>query len=616
VRSQHSLYPSGIVTAAATFAAFPAAYLVLRGLLRTPSLAEHLVAHPTGERWHDTTTPTFGGVGIFLGLLAGIAAAVLTGALEPSTELAGILAGAGLLFAAGLVDDVRHLSPIAKLAAQFAAAGIAIAAGLRVELIGNDVFATVVAVVWLVGITNAFNLLDNMDGLAATLAAVACGYFAIDAATLHEDELVLALALSLGFACAGFLPYNLRPRRGAAVFMGDSGSQVLGFMLAALGLAASWTTAGTTVATMLLPLLVLAIPILDTTLVTLVRLVERRPVTQGGRDHSSHRLVYFGLSESRAVALLAIIAIALGATGVAYNVLDEPRVTAVGVVLTFVLLVQFGGFLTELSERTRRGQPGDTSLRHALTFEPRRLVEVLVDFVLISGSFLTAYLLVVGDKGSEVQRGLFLAALPVILGMRYIAFVGFRIYRRVWRYATARDALAIAEACAISEVAAALVLAATRPLGDFPLRIFVVDAVVCTAAVTFSRLLLRIAPELRALRVRGDRRRILIVGAGRAGRSLVRELREDPHARVVGFVDDNSGLRRRRIQGVTVLGATDEIVTLLAGARPDEVLVSIPNAPGERLDGIVRACAEAAVPCRFVRRRTETQTPLLEVAAE
>ena len=94
--------------------------------------------------------------------------------------------------------------------------------------------------------------------------------------------------------------------------MGDSGSQVLGFMLAALGLAASWTTAGTTVATMLLPLLVLAIPILDTTLVTLVRLVERRPVTQGGRDHSSHRLVYYGLSESRAVALLAIIAIALG----------------------------------------------------------------------------------------------------------------------------------------------------------------------------------------------------------------------------------------------------------------------------------------------------------------
>jgi UDP-GlcNAc:undecaprenyl-phosphate GlcNAc-1-phosphate transferase len=604
------------VTAAATIAALPAAWLVLRGLLRSPSLADRLVAHPTDERWHDRATPTFGGVGIFAGLVVGVVAAVVTGAVEPTSELLGILAGAGLLFAAGLVDDVRHLSPLMKLAAQFAAAGIAIAAGLRVELIGNDLLATIVAVVWLVGITNAFNLLDNMDGLAATLAAVACGYFAIDAATLHEDELVLALSLSLGFACVGFLPFNLRPSRRAAVFMGDSGSQVLGFMLAALGLAASWTTAGTTVATMLLPLLVLAIPILDTTLVTLVRLVERRPVTQGGRDHSSHRLVYYGLSESRAVALLAMIALALGATGVAYNVLDEPRVTAIGVVLTFVLLVQFGGFLTELSERARRGQPGDTSLRHALTFEPRRLVEVLVDFLLISGSFLAAYLLVIGGRGTELQRGTFLAALPVVLGMRYVVFVGFRIYRRVWRYATARDALAIAAACFVSELAALAIVAATRSLGDFPARIFLVDAVVCTAAVTFSRLVLRLLPDLRVMHRRGDRRRVLLVGAGRAGRSLVRELREDPNARVVGFLDDNPALRRRRIQGVTVLGTTDEVEAVLVTARPDEVLVSIPNAPRDRLDVVVKACAEAQVPCRFVRRRTETQTPLIEVAAE
>ena len=604
------------MTAAATIAALPAAWLVLRGLLRSPSLADHLVAHPTDERWHDRATPTFGGVGIFAGLVVGVAAAVLTGAVEPTSELFGILAGAGLLFAAGLVDDVRHLSPLMKLAAQFAAAGIAIAAGLRVELIGNDLLATIVAVLWLVGITNAFNLLDNMDGLAATLAAVACGYFAIDAATLHEDELVLALSLSLGFACVGFLPFNLRPGRRAAVFMGDSGSQVLGFMLAALGLAASWTTAGTTVATMLLPLLVLAIPILDTTLVTLVRLAERRPVTQGGRDHSSHRLVYYGLSESRAVALLAMIALALGATGVAYNVLDEPRVTAIGVVLTFVLLVQFGGFLTELSEQARRGRPGDTSLRHALTFEPRRLVEVLVDFLLISGSFLAAYLLVIGGRGTELQRGTFLAALPVVLGMRYVAFVGFRIYRRVWRYATARDALAIAAACFVSELAALAIVTATRSLGDFPARIFLVDAVVCTAAVTFSRLVLRLLPDLRVMHRRGERRRVLLVGAGRAGRSLVRELREDPNARVVGFLDDNPALRRRRIQGVTVLGTTDEVETVLVTARPDEVLVAIPNAPRDRLDVVVKACAEAQVPCRFVRRRTETQTPLVEVAAE
>jgi UDP-GlcNAc:undecaprenyl-phosphate GlcNAc-1-phosphate transferase len=602
------------VSAAVTIAALPIAAAVLWALLRSATARARLMAHPTGERWHDAPTPTFGGVGIAAGLFAGVGIALATGAVEATGELLGILAGSAILFVAGLVDDIRHLSPITKLGAQFAAAGVAVAAGLRVELIGNGLLATLVALVWLVGITNAFNLLDNMDGLAATLAAVACGYFAVDAATAHENDVVLVLALSLGFACLGFLPFNLRPGGRASVFMGDSGSQVLGFMLAALGLAASWTTAGTTVATMLLPLLVLAVPILDTTLVTVMRLREKRPVTEGGTDHTSHRLVYYGLSEGKAVALLAMIALALGATSIAYNVLDNERLTIVGVLLTFVLLVQFGGFLSDLGERTRRGQPGDTSLRHALTFEPRRLVEVLVDFVLVCGSFLSAYVLVVGGNGTELQRGTFLAALPVVLGVRYVAFIAFRIYRRVWRFATARDALAIAAAVAVSELVAYGIVEATRVLGPFPARVFLVDAVLCTALVTASRLALKVLPELRAAGAR-DRERVLVVGAGSHGRSVARELRESG-ARVVGFVDDNVALRRRRIAGVTVLGALDEIGTVLAATQPDDVLVTIPDAAGDRLELVVRACDAAGVPCRLVHRHTETAVPLVEATAE
>ena len=130
--------------------------------------------------------------------------------------------------------------------------------------------------------TNAFNLLDNMDGLAATLAAVAAGFFALDTRHfVHGNVEVLALSVAVVLACVGFLPFNLRPGRRAAVFMGDSGSQVLGFALAALGLLASWQVAGTTVATLVLPILVLGIPILDTALVTVLRLLEGRPVAQG-----------------------------------------------------------------------------------------------------------------------------------------------------------------------------------------------------------------------------------------------------------------------------------------------------------------------------------------------
>jgi len=597
------------VDAIVAIAAFPVTVAVLWALLRS-RLGDRLVAHPSGERWHEQATPTFGGVGIFAGFVAAVALALAVGAVEWSSELGGILGGAALLFAAGLLDDIRHLSPLIKLGVQIAAAVLVLASGLQVEIVGNDVLAWAIGIFWLVGITNAFNLLDNMDGLAATLAAIACGYFAIDAATEHENETVLVLSIALGVACAGFLPFNLRPGRAAHVFMGDSGSQVLGFTLASFALASSWTVAGTTVATVLLPLLILAIPILDTTLVTIVRLAQRRPVSQGGRDHTSHRLVYYGLSEAKAVLLLALVAAAIGATALAYNVLDNSRLTTFGVVVTFVLLVQFGSFLSDLEERSRRGDDvEEPPLWRALVFEPRRLVEVVVDFVVIGLSFLSAYVLVIGGLGSEFERSIFLAALPVLLGVRYVAFVALGVYRRVWRYATARDVVPIAVACIASAIGSFLVLVAIRDLKPFPaVEVFVVDAVLCTLLVGASRLTLRLLPETRALG-RRDRRRVLLVGAGRAGRGLARELHDAHEARVVGFLDDNPRVRRRRILGITVLGSLDEAARAIAGARADEVLVTIPAATPGRLDAVVRAAQAAGIPCRIVHRRTEFSAP-------
>jgi UDP-GlcNAc:undecaprenyl-phosphate GlcNAc-1-phosphate transferase len=596
------------VDAIVAIAAFPVTVAVLWILLRSRA-GDRLVAHPSDERWHGSPTPTFGGVGIFAGLVAGVGVALAIGAVEWSGGLGGILCGAALLFAAGLIDDFRHLSPLTKLAVQIGAAVIALASGLQVEIVGNDVLAWGIGILWLVGITNAFNLLDNMDGLAATLAAIACAYFAIDAVTEHPNETVLVLSLALGLACAGFLPFNLRPGRAAHVFMGDSGSLVLGFALASFALASSWTVAGTTVATVLLPLLILAIPILDTTLVTFVRLAQRRPVSRGGRDHTSHRLVYYGLSEAKAVLLLALVAAAIGATALAYNVLDNSRLTAFGVLVTFVLLVQFGSFLSDLEERTRRGDHvREPSLWRALVFEPRRLVEVVVDFVVICASFLAAYVLVIGGLGTVFERSIFLAAVPILLGVRYVSFVALGIYRRVWRYATARDVVPIALACLASAVLAYLVLIALRDFGSFPaVEVFVVDAVLCTLLVGASRLTLRLLPETRALG--RERRRVLVVGAGRAGRGLARELHDAHEARVVGFLDDNPRVRRRRILGITVLGALDETKRAIAGVRADEVLVTIPEVPSDRLDAVVRAADEAGIPCRIVRRRTEFSAP-------
>jgi UDP-GlcNAc:undecaprenyl-phosphate GlcNAc-1-phosphate transferase len=461
--------------------------------------------------------------------------------------------------------------------------------------------------------TNAFNLLDNMDGLAGTLAVIAAAFFTYDALRIHEEHILLVVSLAVGLAALGFLPFNFRPRKPAAIFMGDCGSQVLGFTLASLGLATSWKVAGSTVATLLIPLLVLAVPILDTALVTAVRFVEGRPITQGGRDHASHRLVRGGLSEKSTVVLLAAVAFGLGLSSLAYSALGNPRVTLVGVLISFVVLVQFAGFLTDLD----RGD-ADVSDRPVLLrlLAPRRLIESLVDFALISVAFGVSYLLFTTGDGTTNQKHIFLVSLPVILAIRYLAFIGFGLYSGVWRFAGAREAGAITAAVAISEpIAVGIIWISFGPFGDFPASIYVVDALFCVAAIGASRFGERaLFHAMSSLKDRDARRRTLIVGAGRSGRSLLRELRETPGEHVVGFVDDDPRLRRRRMQGVPVLGGLDEIDRVLAETRPNVVLVTIPRAPRERLDSVVSGCERADVACRFVRRELDLD-PLVVLSA-
>jgi UDP-GlcNAc:undecaprenyl-phosphate GlcNAc-1-phosphate transferase len=605
------------VTGALGVIALPAAALAIAALLRSP-LSRRVVAAPQRDRWHERETPAFGGVGIFVGLVLGTLVAMAAGAIEPSAHVAGILGGATVLFVVGLVDDVHPLGVAPKLSAQFAAAAIALASGIRVDIVSDDVIAVLLALVWIVAMTNAFNFLDNMDGLAATLAAIALGYVAIDAATVHGNSTILVLAAAGAAACAGFLPFNVRRGKPAAVFMGDSGSMVLGYLLATVTLLASWKQAGTAVATLLLPLLILAVPIVDTALVVVVRLLEGRPIYQGGRDHTSHRLVYYGLSERRALVLLALISASLGASSLGYTVIDNSRVTLVGVLLTFVLLVQFASFLADIERGPVAPREGPAFLR-GLVVHRRRLIEVVVDFALITAAFLAAYQLRIWDTGTGFDPYVVNTVLPAILVARYLTFIPFGLYRGVWRFAGARDAVAIAAAVLVSEaLAVAFVRLTAERWVDIPRAVFVVDALFCTVLVGTSRFGER-ALDRFLVQVRGRRtlRRTLIVGAGRAGRSLLRELRETSD-NVIGFLDDDPKLHSRRLLGVPVLGTTDETAAVLASSRPELVLVTIPDAQRDRLDAVVSACGEAGVPCRFVRREFDLDPRLVlgETGAE
>jgi FlaA1/EpsC-like NDP-sugar epimerase len=229
----------------------------------------------------------------------------------------------------------------------------------------------------------------------------------------------------------------------------------------------------------------------------------------------------------------------------------------------------------------------------------------MVDFWLITGAFAAAYALKFGWPGTINQRHMAEVTLPIVIAARYLAFIPFGLYRSVWRYAGSRDLLAVVAAVAVSEIVALAYIDLTRQLLDFSRSFFIVDGLLCAATIGASRFAERaLVTGVRSYRDRTGRQTI-VVGAGRTGRSLVRELRETAGERVLGFVDDNPRLRRRRVQGVLVLGGTHELARLLARHQPDAVLVTIPDAERTRLDQIVTACTDAGIPCRFVRREID-----------
>jgi UDP-GlcNAc:undecaprenyl-phosphate/decaprenyl-phosphate GlcNAc-1-phosphate transferase len=252
---------------------------------------------------HKVPTPRMGGIAIFASTL--VATLLLRGAFR---ELGSILIGATLMSFLGFWDDRFTLGAGVKLIGQLLAVGLLLLTGVGVRAFPWTAVNIAVTVLWVIGITNALNLLDNMDGLSGGIAAIAAAHFSLLCA-LTGQYLVGALSVAVMAACIGFLIYNWNP---ATIFMGDSGTLFLGFVLASLGIKLRFP-ANVTFVTWMIPVLVLGVPIFDTTLVTLSRLRRRlNPLTTPGVDHSSHRLTYAGFTRREAVFLLYIAAFIVG----------------------------------------------------------------------------------------------------------------------------------------------------------------------------------------------------------------------------------------------------------------------------------------------------------------
>ena len=274
-------------------------------VLRRVAVRLGVVDQPSARKIHAHPMPLMGGVAIYL---AFIVALLVWGDRFYVRQVIGILLGASLCSLLGLWDDRRGIGAGLKLLGQLLAAVILIATGVQVQALPLAVANIAVTLLWVVGITNAMNLLDNMDGLCGGIGAIAAAFFLLMAA-MSGQYLVGILAAALLGACVGFLVYNINP---ASIFMGDAGALFLGFMLAATGIKLRFPD-NVAFVTWMAPVLVLGLPIFDTTLVIISRLRRGlNPLTHPGKDHTSHRLVRSGMTQREAVLTLYLVCCALG----------------------------------------------------------------------------------------------------------------------------------------------------------------------------------------------------------------------------------------------------------------------------------------------------------------
>ena len=261
---------------------------------------------PAQRKLHSSPIPLMGGVGIFAGAII----ATLLFSTSLASSIVGVLLAGTLVALVGLIDDRYALPPWAKMLGQIIGVVILILYGIHVRLPVPMILNYFITFFWIVGISNAINFLDNMDGLSAGVSAVAAAFILFLGRT-NEQFLVSALAAAILGACLGFLRYNFKP---AKIFMGDVGSLFLGFLLAVLGLQLRFPD-NVKFITWMIPIMILGLPIFDTTLVVVSRLRRGVSPLKGGKDHTSHRLVTLGFSQREAVLILYLIAGVFGMAG-------------------------------------------------------------------------------------------------------------------------------------------------------------------------------------------------------------------------------------------------------------------------------------------------------------
>jgi UDP-GlcNAc:undecaprenyl-phosphate GlcNAc-1-phosphate transferase len=577
--------------------------LALTPVVRALARRLGFVARPKTDRWHKNTTAMMGGAAIW------VAVVVTYLIFVPHSRQGWVVVGASsFLFFVGLADDILHTKPYQKLIGQVMGAAVAVNYGLALPWTRSLSVNMVITIFWLIGITNAINLLDNMDGLATGIAAIASGFLTLSFLANNQPTEALMMAVFTA-ALLGFLVYNSHP---ASIFMGDCGSMFIGFFLASAALVnVPGGRSRSIVPVLAVPILVLFIPIFDTTFVTILRKLSGRAASRGGRDHTSHRLVALGMSERRAVVMLYGLAALSGVLAITVRQL-KPDVSlaliaafTLGLTLLGVYLAGVKGYDEEEQAVSARDKP---LFGFLVDFSyKRRIFEVLLDIGLIMLAYWSAYAIKFEPFSNSPAWKLFLRTLPVLVVVRLIAFLVFGVYRGIWRYTGIDDLMAFAKAVAAGSVVSMMIILFKFRFQGFSRAIFVIDALVMLMLLAASRMAFRFFRQVLPHTNDDTGRRVLIYGAGDAGELLLRELlnnRELLYA-PVGFMDDDPNKQGKVIHGLRVFGGNGLFPKIVTQYNVEQVLISTPRITEERIAELLLECETRNIDLKRMSIRIE-----------
>lgn len=521
-------------------------------------------ASPRADRWSRRPVALMGGISIFLAFALALAPAF--GALGSYTLYFAAIA---LVFVLGLVDDLHTLSPPQKLLVQIIAAAILVGGGFRIDVLGSLPIDLALSFLWIVGITNAFNLLDHMDGVSSGVAAIA-GLTLMLIYGVQGLTLEAAIAGSIAGASLGFLVFNRHP---ATIFMGDSGSLFLGASLAALSISPAASAARGLLGALFVPVLILLVPILDTALVVITRLGSGRSVAQGGTDHTTHRLVVMGLSERAAAATLWAFTL-LGGVGAFLISRFAPGWPLVIIVLFLFCLLLTAAHLARLKVYDSAEAP---ITRGAVLFSnllhKKRIAEVLFD-VAVSSVTVFGALFLVGISWEAFDRWGIIPATAAVTAAKALAFNVLGLYHERWKDFSLSDLPRYGRAFLAAAVLSAPAIYLGMSGSGAWVRVAIVDLMLTANLILLSRVSERILLGW-GVRLRSSGCAGLIYGAGDRGETLARLLaRGRPfRCQVVGFLDDGS-TPFRRLHSHPILGPGSVLAAVLARQRISDVFIA------------------------------------------